>query len=300
MNFIHPCQILKAEPEERTNRIKILIRASSEGQDSAGEVVLKSAFADKMMRTNFEKHGYYDWCHLTDLIDLSMAKASPAEYSSLQIAKAKAIMGYPNKIGFKDDFPSSYPIKDDGVYSEGYLIPDNDFVIEMRKGLKAGMVYGASISGFTPKSQKVGNTIRQIELRKIALQPLNESVNKDTAVMLMKGSISTLADIVNGIAPTGEVASEPEPQAIVSPEREILDRLIRLENANTKLFNMLLSNNPKMVTSEIQRIIAEAQDSEIALSELTLFFYECLGVTMDEARNLASKTMSPTVTLMNV
>lgn len=67
--FLHPFQILKANPEERSGAIKILVKASTEEEDKQGEIILKSAYQDPLMRKEFLNEGYFDYNHLTDIID---------------------------------------------------------------------------------------------------------------------------------------------------------------------------------------------------------------------------------------
>ena len=197
-DFIHNMNIVKAFPEERTGAARILIRASSEKEDRVGEVILKSAFADPSMRNDFIETGYLDYNHLTDIIDKEIQETKPkgVELANLQKEKAKAIIGYPEKVGNRDDFPSEYGIKDDGFYIEGRLIPDNEYAETIKSALASGMTgWGASVSGTASKSDFVGNRLHRIHLKKCAIQPLMESINPDTSVHLLKSSLTQLNNI---------------------------------------------------------------------------------------------------------
>ncbi|RHX90251.1 hypothetical protein DLM76_20525 [Leptospira yasudae] len=238
--FLHPFQILKASPEDRTGAIKILVRASSEREDKQGEVILKSAYADKEMRSEFTSQGYFDYNHLTDLIDKeirdlkSEGKLTGTTLVSLQDAKTKAIIGAPEQIGTKDDFPTSLGIKNDGLYIQGRLFPGNSFAEEIKKGLQAGFNgWGASVSGYAKPQDYQGKTIRKIQLKKCALAPLQEVINPDTSVQLIKGAVF-LRDIEKSEL---GVASLPSTSSI--QENIEIDRLSRIERKLaflTKLF----------------------------------------------------------------
>lgn len=146
--FLHPFQILKASPEDRTGAIKILVKASSERRDKQGEVILKSAYADMNMRSQFTSQGYFDYNHLTDLIDKEIrdlkkeGTLTGTVLVALQDAKTKAIIGGPEQIGLKDDFPTSLGIKEDGLYIQGRLIPGNSFAEEIKKDYRQVLTAG--------------------------------------------------------------------------------------------------------------------------------------------------------------
>ncbi|TGM87959.1 hypothetical protein [Leptospira licerasiae] len=190
--FLHPFHILKATPEERTGAIRILIRASSEKEDRQGEIILKSAYDDPEMRSTFKAQGYLDYNHLTDLIDKEIREKRPSasELVELQKAKSAAIIGSPEEIGTKNDFPSSIGIKEEGLYIIGRLFPGNAFVEEIRKGLQAGFNgWGASVSGWASPNDVDKKKIKKIQLRKCAIAPLQEVINPDTSVQLLKGAV---------------------------------------------------------------------------------------------------------------
>lgn len=236
--FLHPFQILKASPEERTGAIKVLVRASSEKEDLQGEVILKSAYADTGMRNEFLAQGYFDYNHLTDIIDKEIqdlrtkGKLSGTVLVNLQKAKIESIIGGVEQIGFKDDFPQSLGIRNDGLYIQGRLFPENKFAEEIGKGLQAGFKgWGASVSGYARPQDYQGKTIRKIQLRKCALAPLQEVYNPDTSVQLIKGAV-LLRDI--------EKSSLPVP--IDSQNSESLDRLFRIERKLDLLSKLFLSD----------------------------------------------------------
>lgn len=202
-NFIHEFTIMKAFPMPRGNGIRILIKASTEKEDRAGEIILKSAYLDPQMRSNFLDEGYLDYNHLTDIVDNEILNSNgniaPERLTELQKAKVQAIIGYPQAVGTRDEFPSEYKLTDDGFYILGSLIPGNVYAEEIRKGLEAGFNgWGASVSGKALRSDFDGNKLRRIHLRKCAIQPRGESINNDTSVMLMKSNlvkISSLQDV---------------------------------------------------------------------------------------------------------
>ncbi|PJZ51524.1 hypothetical protein [Leptospira adleri] len=247
--FLHPFQIMKATPEDRTGAIKILVKASSEREDRQGEVILKSAYADPSMRSEFTSQGYFDFNHLTDHIDKEIrdlkneGKLTGSLLVDLQKSKAEAIIGAPEQIGLKEDFPTHYGIKDDGLYILGRLFPGNKFAEEIRKGLQAGFQgWGASVSGFARPQDYQGKTIRKILLRKCAIAPLQEVINPDTSVQLIKGAIF-LRDIEKSILDGSDE----------------LERLLRIErklNFLTKLFQ----SDPEAQDRFVELIISDISD----------------------------------------
>lgn len=252
--FLHPFQICKATPEDRTGAIKILVRASSEQEDRQGEIILKSAYADPAMRADFTKTGYLDYNHLTDHIDREIReKKKSGELTSsllvdLQKAKASAIIGAPEQIGLKDDFPAHYGLQNDGVYILGRLFPRNAFAEEIRKGLEAGFQgWGASVSGFARPEDLQGKTIKKIFLRKCALAPLAEVINPDTSVQLIKGAIM-LRDLekslIDGTLSAAEVLDiENDRIARLETKVNFLSRLIQFSpNLQDQYLDLIFSD----------------------------------------------------------
>ncbi|TGM05980.1 hypothetical protein EHQ76_06855 [Leptospira barantonii] len=240
--FLHPCNILKASPEDRTGAIKILVKASSEKEDRQGEIILKSAYEDRGMRDAFLHQGYFDYNHLTDHIDKEIrdlkntGKLTGSVLVDLQKSKTEAIIGAPEQIGFKEDFPSSLGIKDDGLYILGRLFPGNKFAEEIRKGLQAGFNgWGASVSGFARPQDYSGKTIRKILLNKCALAPLQEVINPETSVQLLKGAI-LLRDIEKSDLTSTNIPVIP--QGVIDE-----DRLLRIER-RLDFFSRLFQSDP--------------------------------------------------------
>lgn len=259
--FLHPFQIMKATPEDRTGAIKILVKASSEREDRQGEVILKSAYADPSMRSEFTSQGYFDFNHLTDHIDKEIrdlkkeGKLTGSLLVDLQKSKAEAIIGAPEQIGLKEDFPSHYGIKDDGLYILGRLFPGNKFAEEIRKGLQAGFQgWGASVSGFARPQDYHGKTIRKILLRKCAIAPLQEVINPDTSVQLIKGAIF-LRDIEKSIL-EGVSDSLEDSKNLESFELERLLRIERKLDFLTKLFQ----SDPEAQDRFVELIISDISD----------------------------------------
>lgn len=198
--FIHKFTIQKAFPGERGGAIRILIKASTEDQDRQGQIILKSAYSDSLMRDEFVREGYLDYNHLTDYIDSEIFGSKPPpsaeKLAELQKTKLQAIIGYPTAVGSKEEFPSEYKLTDDGFYILGSLIPGNQYAEEIRRGLEAGWNgWGASVSGQAFKTDLQGNTLKKIHLRKCAIQPKSESINGNTSVQLLKSNIVQLRDI---------------------------------------------------------------------------------------------------------
>jgi len=211
INFRHPFHILKANTE-RTDRVEVLLKASAENEDTQGETILKSAFADTNMRSNFAKIGVYDYNHLSDIYEIKMHSAIGKELLEFQLLKEQSIIGYPERnelaIGLKDEFPTSFGLKEEGVYSYGYIIPEKEIAKEVIKGIKAGMPYGASVSGLARKEDVQNNTIKKITLRKIAIAPLGDVINQETFVNLAKSKMVELRNVVKSLSQIPEIIGE--------------------------------------------------------------------------------------------
>lgn len=253
-NFVHQFQIIKASPEERGGGLKCLIKASSEKEDRVGEIILKSAYADASMRSNFLKEGYLDYNHLTDFIDKEIIETKPSveRLAQLQKSKLEAIIGYPEAVGTKDEFPSELGIKDDGFYILGRLIPGNTYVEEIRKGLQSGWKgFGASVSGTAFARDFEGNKLQRITLKKCAIQPLQESVNGDTSVMLLKSNLVYLRDVQKSLL---ALPLDPSPMSPV--ESELIQRVSSLE---TKLngFMGLMASNPQFAEKFVESVYSD-------------------------------------------
>ncbi|PJZ29089.1 hypothetical protein [Leptospira kmetyi] len=253
--FLHPCNILKASPEHRTGAIKILVKASSENEDRQGEIILKSAYEDRGMRDAFLHQGYFDYNHLTDHIDKEIrdlknnGKLTGSVLVDLQKSKTEAIIGAPEQIGFKEDFPTSLGIKDDGLYILGRLFPGNKFAEEIRKGLQAGFNgWGASVSGFARPQDYSGKTIRKILLNKCALAPLQEVINPETSVQLLKGAI-LLRDIEKSDLTSTNISVIP--QGVIDE-----DRLLRIER-RLDFFSRLFQSDPSAQDRYVDLIFSD-------------------------------------------
>ncbi|TGJ99847.1 hypothetical protein EHO57_13890 [Leptospira langatensis] len=266
--FLHPLQILKASPVERTGAIEILVRASSEKEDRQGETILKSAYADPLMRQDLCKSGYMDYNHLTDLIEKYIQKnkatINPIELTSLQHAKTKAIIGGISECGFKDDFSSSLGLKDDGFYLKSQLFPDNEFVKEIRKGLAAGWHgWGASVSGFARPQDVQGKTIKKIRIRKCALAPLDEVVNQDTEVQLIKGTIMLRDFQKSLLAVSTDSKVDPTIPDVSYEIREQLYDVQRKIESFGKLMMLIPEFSDQIIQSIFSDILARVKNGKL-------------------------------------
>jgi len=283
VNFYHPMQILKSTPTERGDRIEVLLRASSEKEDSQGETILKTAYGDKRMRNDFASKGFYDYNHSTDIIENLMLKASGKELNDLMLQRERAIVGYPSKefaIGMKDEFPThlfpkGQPVED-GIYSHGFLFAGNEFVKEMLPKMKAGFPYGASVSGTCSKSDMVGNKITKLNLKKIAIAPLNDVINDDTTVFL-KSKMVLLRDVrksmefpdkAGGVYGSG-MHSEIEEEG----------RIARLEKKIVLLEKIVMSN-PEFQDQYIEGILRDIK-SKIDSEEMAMGYSPIKQALMD-------------------
>lgn len=208
VSFTHPFRILKTNTERTDNRVEVILKASAENEDTQGETILKSAFADASMRRNFAKVGVYDYNHLSDIYEIKMLGAKGKELLDFQLLKEQSIIGYPERepqlaLGLKDEFPTSFGLTEDGVYSYGFIIPEKEIAKEVIKGIKAGMPYGASVSGVAKKEDVQNNTIKRITLRKIAIAPIGDVINQETFVTLAKSKLVELRNVVKSLNSAG-------------------------------------------------------------------------------------------------
>ena len=185
--FLHPCKIVKATPDRAGGKIKIEIKASTDAEDKYGDRILRSAYADDNMKSEFLKAGYYDYNHLTDHIEKALAETKDLEIrAKLEKSKIQAIIGY----------PESLELREDGLYSTGHLIADNEYVKEILKSMEAGWQgWGASISGYCARDEKERKVISRVMLSRIAICPNMDAVNGDTAVKLLKSGAVWLNDL---------------------------------------------------------------------------------------------------------
>ena len=260
VTFYHPFKILKANPLD--NRVEVLLKASAESKDTQGETILKSAFADRSMRDTFSKIGIYDYNHLSDIYELKMRTATGKEILEFQLLKEQSIIGYPDRsdlaIGLKDEFPTSFDLKDEGVYSYGYIIPEKEIAKEVIKGIQSGMPYGASVSGTAKKEDVSNGTIKKITLKKIAIAPLGEVINQDTYVSLAKSKLIELSNVVKSL--TSDLTEELSAQEIISG--------INSDKLNKKL-DVILKVLYKTDKSKYLDVMSEDLDSIVKKSGLS-------------------------------
>ena len=243
--FTHPFEVMKASFSQREGKTDILIKASSEMRDRQGETILKSAYLDKAMQSEFLSDNYIDWNHLTDYYDALLPNAKPEQINQLMIEKEKAIIGRATQIGFKDDFPSEMSLEPDKLYCRGYLINDNGYVQQMLPKLKAGFdAYAASVMGHVDKAHKSNGIISHVKLKKIALAPRMDVMNPDTSVTLVKGKIvHSLTKILKGFTDTNYPANIQEDMEDSAVDNQILNQVQMLTRKVDLLFSHL-SNQP--------------------------------------------------------
>ncbi|WP_061270602.1 hypothetical protein [Leptospira interrogans] len=258
--FLHPFEILKASPEERTGAIKILVKASTEEEDKQGEIILKSAYQDPLMRKEFLNEGYFDYNHLTDIIDKeikelrSQNRLTASLLVELQKSKVESIIGGAVQIGYKDDFPVNLKILDEGLYILGNLFPENKFAEEIRKGLQAGFLgWGASVSGYARPLDKQGNKIRKIKLKKCAIAPLQEVYNPNTSVQLLKGAVF-LKDL-DKKTEFNQEGYESQNQ-IQKEEKELEERILRVEK-KLQFFTKIIELDPSLQERFLKTIFSD-------------------------------------------
>lgn len=261
MKFVQPCHLEKAEPMSN-GAVKIKLKISSEALDKQNDIVLKSAFAKPETQTTFIKQGLYDYNHLSDILETKCHTAQASELVELQLQKSRAIIGAPNA-----DHTGLY-VNDDGVFSEGLLIPENEFVKEIIKGIKAGVPYGASISGYTMKSSN-SNVIDNVFLRKVAIQPLQESINTETYAQLAKSQIYSLTKILKG-----EIMDELI-QPVVKADPDLLSRKVNLMYA-------WFSNQPEIQDMIANQIMERFRNKSLPMEYEAIRNHCCNEYAMDE------------------
>ncbi|EMO66467.1 hypothetical protein LEP1GSC132_2487 [Leptospira kirschneri str. 200803703] len=256
--FLHPFEILKASPEERSGAIKILVKASTEEEDKQGEIILKSAYQDPSMRKEFLNEGYFDYNHLTDIIDKeikelrSQNRLTASHLVELQKSKIESIIGGAVQIGYKDDFPANLKISDEGLYILGNLFPENKFAEEIRKGLQAGFHgWGASVSGYARPIDKQGNKIRKIKLKKCAIAPIQEVYNPNTSVQLLKGAV-----FLKDLDKQTHLNQEEYKNQDLKENKELVERIQRVEK-KLQFFTKIIELDPNIQERFLKTIFSD-------------------------------------------
>ena len=297
LQFVHPAELvpLAKSDVDRLGRKPVMLRASSEAEDRQGEQVLKSCFADdgaKPMLRHFERTGYWDWNHETDIYereirDIVLNKGTAAEISRLQAKKHEAIIGQPLQCGMRDDFPVEDGLKEDGFYCKGFLFHDNEHAQTITNNLESGAtIYGASISAQAPRSAIQGNQIKSLTLRKIAIQPRLDSVNQDTWVRLTKATLLSEASTIE----KGDYASEQSIgyENIREELAEVHVYLRRIESRQLAHSRLILSI-PKVqdaIADEISRAI-KSKELRLGSEEIRRYLCESYDFAPAHASDLA-------------
>ena len=280
MKFYQECQLIKAEPLNNGS-VEVTLKISTEKKDKQNEVVLKSAFAKKQTIDNFIKEGIYDYNHLTDILEEKCLSATGSELVELQLQKSRAIIGSP----YKDE--RGLYVQEDGVYSKGKLIPDNEFSVQIIKGLRAGLSYGASISGLALKSAN-NSVIDNIMLKKVAIQPLQESINNDTYIQLAKSNIFSLDKIIKGEYLPYNTSRETI-QPVIKSTESLLERKVNM------MYNWFLEF-PEVQEKISQDIVARLQSKSLPMEYEPILTHCINEYSMPE---LGAKTLANGI-LLNI
>lgn len=290
--FTHPFEVMKASFSQREGKTDILIKASSEMRDRQGETILKSAYLDKAMQSEFLSDNYIDWNHLTDYYDALLPNAKPEQINQLMIEKEKAIIGRATQIGFKDDFPSEMSLEPDKLYCRGYLINDNGYVQQMLPKLKAGFdAYAASVMGHVDKAHKSNGVISHVKLKKIALAPRMDVMNPDTSVTLVKGKIvHSLTKILKGFTDRNYSANNVDMEADLAVDNEILSKVEMLQRKVDLLYGHLTSQ-PEFYTNMVGDLTEQIESRVLpvtyeAIKQILMEKYCCSEM---EAAEMAQK-----------
>ena len=290
--FTHPFEVMKASFSQREGKTDILIKASSEMRDRQGETILKSAYLDKAMQSEFLSDNYIDWNHLTDYYDALLPNAKPEQINQLMIEKEKAIIGRATQIGFKDDFPSEMSLEPDKLYCRGYLINDNGYVQQMLPKLKAGFeAYAASVMGHVDKAHKSNGVISHVKLKKIALAPRMDVMNPDTSVTLVKGKIvHSLTKILKGFTDRNYSANNIDMDADLAVDNEILSKVEMLQRKVDLLYGHLTSQ-PDFYTNMVGDLTEQIESRVLpvtyeAIKQILMEKYCCSEM---EAADMAQK-----------
>lgn len=243
--YCHSATIETVRKSGTSDNPEIIIRASTDKLDRQQEIVLKSAFEDRDMQSEFQKEGFYDYNHITDSIENEIKKARGQEVADLHLARLDAIVGHPHR-----DNTGLY-IKNDGVYSEGFLHSKSKFGRALIDLMKSGFgSIGASISGTVSEGDIKDGKIYKVRLKKIALQPTSDSINNDTFVKLKS--------IYSGVIT--ESMGQPEIQSIVESGKHAEEEMEILKDIVSKLdfvYNQIISSDTfqDRLISDIQNAI---------------------------------------------
>jgi hypothetical protein len=218
--YCHTATIETVTKSGYSDNPEIIVRASTDKLDRQQEIVLKSAFEDRDMQTEFQKEGFYDYNHITDSIENEIKKAKGQEVADLHLARLDAIVGHPHR-----DKSGLY-IKNDGVYSEGFLHSKSKFGKILIELMKSGFgSIGASISGTVSEGDIKDGKIYKVRLKKIALQPTSDSINNDTFVKLKSFYSGVITDSM----------SQPEVSSVIESSKHAEEEMFKLDEIVSKL-----------------------------------------------------------------
>ena len=169
-NFQYSANLLKAG-KTKNGKIPITIIPSLPTPDRVNDTITLKAF-DENCRTGFLKDGIIDYDHL------SYRSKDP-------LIKAQAVIGQPLDLYITKGIP----------YCDAFLFEKNPYVMKsILPALEAeSTVFGASVGGSVlksslkdPMNKSGGNNINKVNLKHIAVCPLQNAVHPGTAVMLRK------------------------------------------------------------------------------------------------------------------
>lgn len=218
--YCHSATIETVTKSGYSDNPEIIVRASTDKLDRQKEIVLKSAFEDRDMQSEFQNEGFYDYNHITDSIENEIKKAKGQEVADLHLARLDAIVGHPHR-----DKSGLY-IKNDGVYSEGLLHSKSKFGKVIIELMKSGFgSIGASISGTVSEGDIKDGKIYKVRLKKIALQPTSDSINNDTFVKLKSFYSGVITDSM----------SQPEVSSVIESGKHAEEEMFKLDEIMQKL-----------------------------------------------------------------
>lgn len=185
--FLRSAEITEAT--QSGNRVRILIKASTDKTDLDGDRFLPQAWSNDEDRQHFLQKGVIDWNHLSRLLKFS--EGSPSAILDAERARSSAIIGEPIDLD----------VDKNALFCKADLYPENAIVRDtLTPALKSHSTrFGASVGGgayppseFT-KAEYGDRVFDRAVLDHIAICPLKEARNDETMVSLMKSIQANLA-----------------------------------------------------------------------------------------------------------
>lgn len=211
--FVHDVELVEVTKTTDSNRLEVLIKATTDAVDRDRERFLVTAWTHPDDLAYFYTKGRVDYNHQSRL-------------GKTESERQRAIIGEPK--------PGESYTEDGAFFCPAFLYPENTYVRDLVPALKANSTrFGASVGGgaFPPaeitKSRYGPGVFDRAILDHIAICPLHEARNDETMVTLLKSIAGQLGGPEAVAATMRAAAAEtPPPTAVADPFLPIIKRFL--------------------------------------------------------------------------